>query len=224
MRAMGVDTEHDPVYADLVLGSFEPPQPGERSGIVGVGVMNYRGDDTERARAEEIHRGYLDRMTAFVRRLVDGGRRVRLFTGDRTDQAVAESIATRIASTAVEVAELSTLDDLAKAMAEVDTVVATRYHNVISALTLGKPTISLGYAAKNDVLMARMGLGEFCQHARDFDVDRLLAQFDSLQARYDELAATLAARNADAAWRVGQQLAELSALIRRSTEPREAAR
>jgi polysaccharide pyruvyl transferase WcaK-like protein len=155
-------------------------------------------------------------MTAFVRRLVDGGRRVRLFTGDRTDQAVAESIATQVASAAVEVAELSTLDDLAKAMAEVDTVVATRYHNVISALTLGKPTISLGYAAKNDVLMAHMGLGEYCQHARDFDVDRLLEQFDSLQARYDELAATLASRNADAAWRVGQQLAELSALIRRS--------
>jgi polysaccharide pyruvyl transferase WcaK-like protein len=52
MGAMGVHTDHDPVYADLVLGSFEPPPPRERSGIVGVGVMNYRGDDTERARGE----------------------------------------------------------------------------------------------------------------------------------------------------------------------------
>jgi polysaccharide pyruvyl transferase WcaK-like protein len=222
MRAMGVDTDHDPVYADLVLSSFEPPPPAERGGIVGVGVMNYRGGDTERARGDEIHRAYLDRMTAFVRRLVDDGRRVRLFTGDRTDKPTAEQIAARVSSAAVEIAELSTLDDLAKSMAEVDTVVATRYHNVISALTLGKPTISLGYAAKNDVLMARMGLGEYCQHARDFDVDRLLAQFDSLQERHDELVAMLAARNADAAWRVGQQLDELSALIRRSTKPREA--
>lgn len=219
MRLMGVDTDRDPVYADVVLGAFVPPPQGERSGIVGVGVMNYRGADADRANAAEINTAYLDRMTTFVRRLVDDGRLVRLFTGDRTDEAAAEKIATEVRSTAVEVTELATLDELIKSMAEVDTVVATRYHNVISALKLGKPTISVGYALKNDVLMARMGLGDYCQRAGDIDVDRLLAQFASLESRHDELVAMLAASNLEAAWQVGRQLDELSALIRRSSPP-----
>ena len=33
-----------------------------------------------------------------------------------------------------------------RAMAPVGTVVATRYHNVMCALKLSKPTISLGYS------------------------------------------------------------------------------
>ena len=43
-------------------------------------------------------------------------------------------------------------------IAPVGTVVAIRYHNVISALKLSKPTLSLSYATKHDVLMADMGL------------------------------------------------------------------
>ena len=45
-------------------------------------------------------------------------------------------------------------------MAAVDTVVATRYHNVICALKLCKPTLSVGYAAKNDAADGGMGLGD----------------------------------------------------------------
>ena len=48
--------------------------------------------------------------------------------------------------------------ELSQAMAPAGIVVATRYHNVICALQLGKPTISLGYAKKNVVVMGDMGL------------------------------------------------------------------
>ena len=43
-------------------------------------------------------------------------------------------------------------------MAPVGAVVATRYHNVICALKLAKPVVSVGYAAKNVAIMADMGL------------------------------------------------------------------
>ena len=46
-------------------------------------------------------------------------------------------------------------------MAETRIVVATRFHNVVCALKMKKPTISIGYASKNDVLLAEMGLAEF---------------------------------------------------------------
>ena len=67
-------------------------------------------------------------------------------------------------------------------IAATDVVVATRYHNVVCALKLGKPTVSVGYAEKNDVLMAEMGLGGFCQHVERLDLDRLIEQFTQLVA------------------------------------------
>ena len=72
-------------------------------------------------------------------------------------------------------------------LASVDTVVATRYHNVLCALKLAKPTLSIGYAPKFDALMAEMGLAEFCQSARSLDVDRLIKQFTELESRSAQL-------------------------------------
>ena len=57
---------------------------------------------------------------------------------------------------------VTSLDVLMREMAKVGTVVAIRYHNVLCALMLGKPTVSLSYASKHDFLMADMGLPEFC--------------------------------------------------------------
>ena len=72
---------------------------------------------------------------------------------------------------------MTSLYELMREMAPVGTIVAIRYHNVLCALKLGKPTLSLSYARKHDLLMADMGLSEFCQFANTFDVDRLIEQF-----------------------------------------------
>ena len=84
--------------------------------------------------------------------------------------------------TALVFESMSSLHDLMRQIAETDVVVATRYHNVVCALKLGKPTVSLGYAEKNDVLMAEMGLGRFCQHVERLDLDLLIEQFTQLVA------------------------------------------
>ena len=73
-------------------------------------------------------------------------------------------------------APAQTLHDVMQQMAGTDLVVATRYHNVVCSLRVGKPTISIGYAEKNDVLLAEMGLGEYCQQIEGLDVDLLKAQ------------------------------------------------
>jgi polysaccharide pyruvyl transferase WcaK-like protein len=70
-------------------------------------------------------------------------------------------------------------------IAETDVVVATRFHNVVCALKLGRPTVSIGYAKKNDVLLAETGLGEFCQSIETLDVDRLIRQFQALLSDRD---------------------------------------
>ena len=55
------------------------------------------------------------------------------------------------------------------------------------ALLFSRPTLSIGYAAKHDELMAEMGMSRYCQPARSLDVDRLIEQFTELESRAAEL-------------------------------------
>ncbi len=226
MLEMGVDVAADEVYPDLAFALPVPPATGSTTGAVGVGVMAYYGGNDDRGRADEIHRAYVDTIKRFVRWLVDGGRQVRLFTGDQADESVVAEILFDLRAhrpgldPSRMVAEpASTLQDLMRQMATVDTVVATRYHNVLCALKLSRPTLSIGYAAKNDVLMAGMGLGEFCQSARSVDLDRLIEQFSTLESRREQLVDTMAERNRAKVRRLEQQFAVLSAALLDTAEP-----
>ncbi|GAA2285610.1 polysaccharide pyruvyl transferase family protein [Streptomyces atrovirens] len=220
MRAMGVDTARDEVYEDLVFALPAPPAsaPPGPPGPVCVGVMDFHGSNDERDRAEEIHRRYLDGTTRFVRALVEDGRPVRLVTGDELDRPVADAILDAVDSPLVTVAETASLADLMKEMSAADTVVATRYHNLVCALKTGTPTLALSYSAKSDTLMARMGLGAYCHPARETDADRLLEQFHELERRSAELRRTLAERNLDATRRVERQFAALTAALFPATD------
>ncbi|MFF0428763.1 polysaccharide pyruvyl transferase family protein [Streptomyces sp. NPDC004520] len=219
MRAMGVDTGRDEVHPDLAF-SLPAPPPGVPSGApgpVGVGVMAFHGGDDDRARAEEIHRRYLEGTIRFVRALVEDGRPVRLLTGDAVDAPVVDAILEAVDSPLVTAAETASLADLMKEMAAVDTVVATRYHNLICALKVGTPTLAVGYAVKSEALMAQMGLGAYCHPARELDADRLLEQFRELEKRSSELRETLAERNRAAARQLTDHFAALTATLFRTT-------
>jgi polysaccharide pyruvyl transferase WcaK-like protein len=210
MRELGVDVSRDHVYPDLAFALPVPSEPVlPRS--VGVGVMAYYGANEDRARADEIYESYVDKLTRFVAKLVADGRPVRLFIGDQADRQVVAEIMTEIGSPLISAPETSTLDELLRAMSAVETVVATRYHNVLCALKLAKPTLAIGYARKSDVLMTELGLGEFCQSAKDIDFDELVRQFAELEARADELTEIVAKRGAEQARSLDRQFSELSA-------------
>ncbi|KZB81970.1 polysaccharide pyruvyl transferase family protein [Amycolatopsis regifaucium] len=209
MREMGVDVTRDHVYPDLAFALPVPSEPAY-PGAVGVGVMAYYGGNDDRARADEIYESYVDKMTRFVAKLVADGRQVRLFIGDQADRQVVTEIITELGSPLISAADTSTLDELLRAMSAVETVVATRYHNVLCALKLAKPTLSIGYARKNDVLMTELGLGEFCQSAKEIDFDALIRQFAELESRADELSEILAKRGAEQARLLERQFSELS--------------
>ncbi|WP_306320215.1 MULTISPECIES: polysaccharide pyruvyl transferase family protein [unclassified Streptomyces] len=212
MRAMGVNTARDAVYPDL---AFALPTPGATPdvGTVCVGVMDFHGGNDDRARADEIHRRYVDGTTRFVRALVEDGRRVRLLTGDDCDVTVVGAILDAVDSPLVTAAEPASLADLMKETAAADTVVATRYHNLICALKSGTPTLALTYAAKSDALMERMGLGTYCHPAREVDADRLLEQFRDLEKRSADLRRTLTGRNQDATRQLADQFTALTAAV-----------
>ena len=226
MDEMGVDTSRDPVYPDLAFSLLIPDGIAAGPGAVGVGVMEYSGGNDDRPRAGEIRAAYLAGMTKFVSWLVDQGRPVRLLAGDTIDQPVVDGVVAEVRrqrpalGAAALVAEpAQTLGELMDQLATVDTVVATRYHTVLCALIMAKPTLAVGYGVKFDALMAEMELAEFSQSARALDPDRLIEQFTELERRAPELAVTVARQAAASTARLERQFTELSARLFRPEQP-----
>jgi polysaccharide pyruvyl transferase WcaK-like protein len=222
MRTRGLDTTTDHVYPDLAFALPDVTRDAGDQQTVGVGVMAYRGSDDDAGRADAIYAAYLASITGFVRWLLDDGRTVRLFVGDAngSDDLVVREIEAdlRVSRPGLKpgrvVAEpVRTFAEVMRAVGPAGLVVATRFHNVLCAVKLGKPTISLGYAAKHRALMADMGLPEFCQATDALDVDLLIKQFTELESRSAELRPTVAERSAANARRLGEQFGELSEVL-----------
>jgi len=212
----------DKVYPDLAFAIPMPQAPPGDLRVVGVGVMDYHGSNDDRQRATEIFESYFENIKSFILWLVDSGKTVRLFIGDTKgcDHEVVGRILTELRTdrpempaAQVSAVEASTFADMAAAMAPVGAVVATRFHNVICALRLCKPTISIGYGAKHDALMADIGLPEFCQRAAALDADQLVVQFKELESRASELRTQIAERNAVLAGQLATQFAGLSSIL-----------
>ena len=198
VTSLGVDTSKDPVHPDLV---FRMPVPESRPAVtivdrpltVGVGVMNYNG---WRPRSDSaIYDAYMAKMGYFVTSLLRRGYRIRLLTGETADRQAVEHLAQiaagkgyHVTNHTPETAEPGqviseptlTLHDLMQQMLDTDAVVATRFHNIICSLKLARPTISIGYEAKNEAVMADFGIGHFSQHIDELDLDWLEARFAEL--------------------------------------------
>ena len=184
--------------------------------------MAYYGTNDERQQADEIYATYVAGMKRFVRWLVDNGRRVRLVVGDTngSDDGVVQEILADIAGyqpdldpSFVQRENVSSFADVMEVMRPVGSVVAIRYHNLICAARLSKPTISIGYSPKHDVLMADMGLGDFCEAVSVLDIDELIERFTELEKRSPELRETMRERNATKGQLLDQCFAELSSTL-----------
>jgi polysaccharide pyruvyl transferase WcaK-like protein len=66
-------------------------------------------------------------------------------------------------------------------LASLDFLIASRFHNVLLALMLGKPVVSVSYNEKNDALMGLMGMGEYCRSIEAFEVDWLMDRVDDVE-------------------------------------------
>lgn len=219
LASAGVDVSRDQVYPDLAFSLPVPALAPTDARIVGLGVMLYRGAHTDRAAGDEIYASYVAKMTSFAAWLVGRGYRIRLLTGDDQDASVADEIMHNLGTPAVTAERLTSLDDLMRQVGGADLAVVTRYHNVVCALKMAVPTVSIGYAAKNDVLMTELGLGRYCQPIRDLDVAELEAQFADLESRRNELSQALRHGTAGMSHRLDEQFAALTDLIaRRSPE------
>lgn len=200
MESIGFDTSRDAMYPDL---AFKLPVPQSANAgpshqlTVGVGVMNYRGWYAFDKHGQEIFDRYVGKMAVFVTYLLSNGYTVQLLTGDRNDAPAVEAILAALGewdTQRLSSEPVHSLHDVIDQVARTDLVVATRFHNVVAALMVEKPVISLGYAPKNDLLLGTMGLGEFCQHIDRFDVDLLIHQFSRLAENRKEYSRKISCR------------------------------
>jgi polysaccharide pyruvyl transferase WcaK-like protein len=215
MQGIGLNTSDMPVYPDLAFKLPEPPEQRSSEGnrlSVGVGVMAYFGWASDPESGADIYNTYLHKITDFTRWLLMQGYSVRVLTGEASDQRAVKDLLTAIAKEKEELnghqitAEPTySLHDLMSQISATDVVVATRFHNVLCSVKMARPTISLGYAKKNDVLLAEMGLDEFCQYVENFDPDLLIAQFNKLVDGRKSFADRLAQTNIAYQQKLNQQ-------------------
>ena len=220
MRTMGLRERDDRVYPDLAYALPTPAAVEGRTGVIGVGVLDYHGTDDDRDRADELHATYLAGIKTIVRMLLDAGSEVRLLTGDAVDRRVVDEIRSDLRENRPDIAPqrlhadpVTSLDELMSQMAGVDAVVATRFHNVLCALKLAKPTVSIGYAQKNAEIMTAMGLGAYCHRADGFDPHEVVRQLSELDSRHAELSDAMAVRANEFRAQLDDQFARLGATL-----------
>jgi polysaccharide pyruvyl transferase WcaK-like protein len=204
LASAGVDTQRDLVFPDIAFDLPRPETAPERPAgeplTVGVGAMAYWGWRSS-SESSAIHGTYQDSLSRFCAWLLESGHHVRLLAGDDADERAIRSlkslIEVRLSDPSlvrnVLTTPAHTLTDVMGQIGGTDVVVATRYHNIVCALKMGKPTMSLSYAEKNAALLEDAGLDSYVDHVEGFDVERLKDRFKQLVAERATLAQSIAA-------------------------------
>lgn len=234
LGSIGVEVKGDFVFPDIAFNLPRPPMhqiDSTAHKTVGVGVMNYRGWTKNDPNAELIYKTYQEKLSRFIIYLIDRGFRVRLLTGDIGDQVAVSEMAQKVRGSmskddtdkgAVIFEETTDLHQLMQQIEQTDMVVASRYHNIVCALKMGKPLISIGYNDKNDYLMAEFNQIPFCQRIETLDLDRLQGQFERLLQNYFLIKSEIKAANVGISIRSNEQnhilLEKINALTPVSSE------
>lgn len=197
LKSIRFNSDRDSVYPDLAYSypkAMMPPADlhgGSHGTVIGVGLMAYfnrRGTSSE---DETIYRDYISKMGTFVGWLHERGYTVRLLIGDATyDQRAMQDLLAlmeerRIGCRNWRIIDdpATSVDDVFSQLARTDLVVASRFHNVLLALMLGKPVLAISYHEKVDALMADTGLADFCQDIERIDLEKMVRQFEELEEK-----------------------------------------
>ena len=218
------------VRPDVVFGISRPPPARQTDDggppVVGVGVMRYFGWRGQRFQdaASPVYRAYLVRLALLVDELLEAGFEVHLVHGEDGDAEAMDDILTgvehigRHSALEVDRTEAKTFEELLEVVGGFDLLVATRFHNVVAGLMMGRPVISLGYAEKNGAVMRDFGLDDFCHDVERFEVDVVLHQVRELQTGAGPTPSSLEARAEMLAAAVRSEFAELGTRIRAAHE------
>jgi polysaccharide pyruvyl transferase WcaK-like protein len=134
-------------------------------------------------------------MCDFISWLIEHDYGVRILHGDvkydgtvrRDLKAKLEKQGFRYGDAGIVDEDISSVADLLGQLALTDVVVSPRFHNLILALMLNKPVLSISYDPKSDALLEAVGLGRYCQPIDNLKVDALVDQFIELEGRLEKI-------------------------------------
>jgi len=79
------------------------------------------------------------------------------------------------------------IEQLLIQIADIDIVVATRFHNVLLALLLNRPVLAISFHHKCASLMDQMGMAEYCHDINHMNAFRLIEQFEDVVRNVEKL-------------------------------------
>jgi polysaccharide pyruvyl transferase WcaK-like protein len=200
LKSIGFDADADAVYPDLAFSLPKGMLPddqddGNKRAPVGVGLITHYVHRSLSDDVEQTYREYTTKMARFIGWLLEHNRTVRVLTGDIVyDSRVRNDVRTLLEQSGLTYEKCNIIDEppgsfeeLLSQLATTKVVVASRFHNLLLALMLGKPALAISFHEKDDSLMTALGLQEFCQDIANLDVSRLIEQFVTLEENADRL-------------------------------------
>ena len=143
LESLGLRTRDDRIYPDLVFGLSPRMRPTaadrERRPVVGLGLMEYAGKYSVAKPTRGTCERYLESLAVFVRWLLDHDYDVKLLLGDVDNLAVDDlraALRKRLAPNNAErvtYRAANSVHDLLSQLSATDLVVATRFHNILTA-------------------------------------------------------------------------------------------
>jgi polysaccharide pyruvyl transferase WcaK-like protein len=180
MRSLGALGRPGTVHPDLTFVLPVPTASNTRSRHVAIGVMTYG--------AASVVTAYIEKVAEVILRLIDAGYTASLVVGDIADFPLADRIVASararrpdLGSGVLLVDRADTFEGLLQAMGRADAVIASRFHNVVAALMMAKPVVSLSYADKNGRLLEAFGFADVDQPIDGFDVLRVVDDVGRVQ-------------------------------------------
>ncbi len=197
VKSIGFERKSDRVYPDLAFSLPRTMIPQCNRGIrtkpvVGVGLLDYNGRiGLRQPGSEAIYLDFISKLDTFVAWLLDHQYTVRILIGDalydsrvkRDLLALIEKGASKFENGQIIDEPVSSVEELLSQLATTDVVISPRFHNILLALMLCKPVVSLSYHEKFESIMGKMGLAGYCQDIDHLDVDRLIEQFVRLEKK-----------------------------------------
>ena len=191
--SIGVPVAVDKVYPDLTFSIAEEitPQyaiPNRPRPVVGLGLMLYQGKLSSDKPNESTYEAYLEQLVIFGKWLLARDYDIRLLIGDLADKPVTAEFKALLRNRLgihdedrIMDDPIASVENLLTQLAGTDAVVATRFHNVLWALALNKPVISISFHPKCTSLMCDMGLEDYYQEIHQLNAEKLIEQFCQLE-------------------------------------------
>ncbi|HET9251419.1 MAG TPA: polysaccharide pyruvyl transferase family protein [Candidatus Eisenbacteria bacterium] len=183
------------IVPDLVHGlAFDVPAESHGAGDAGrtivVNPFPYRDPRFTPGGDRDAYERYVEILAGLAAHVLARGDRVRFVpTQLRQDPLVIEDILEALARRGAPLPardalapSVTTFEDLVRALAAADLVIATRFHGVVLAQMLGKPVLGIAYRRSTTDLLQDVGQEDYAIEGASLTLEGLLERLGSLES------------------------------------------